>query len=193
MLRLGKIEDRFASIILLSNIKNESSVKDALAPYKYATYQNRVEEISNIFKVYRQKASVLVAMAYILIFVILVFKYRFKQAIKVIAPPLVTAIIILGFLGFLSIEINIFTFLALLLILAIGIDYTIFFAESTHKHEATGFAILLSSITTILSLGLLAISSTPALSTIGSTMFAGIILAGILSPMAKRNEKGDNQ
>ena len=83
--------------------------------------------------------------------------------------------------------INIFHYLAILLVLGIGIDYTIFFAESRSGNRCIMLAVLSSAITTILSFGLLSLSSTQALSGFGKTVFLGILFALAFSPVAGIN------
>src|SRR5690606_4207642 len=77
---------------------------------------------------------------------------------------------------------NIFNSLALLIILGIGIDYSIFLVESKGNHVSTMTGALYSAITTILSFGLLGLSSTPALKSLGTSAFFGIATALLLAP-----------
>ena len=83
-------------------------------------------------------------------------------------------------------SITIFNLLALILILGIGIDYTLFFAElkESDKAKNTLLAITLSAITTVLSFGLLALSETQAIHGFGITVLSGIVVAWILAPLA---------
>ena len=74
-------------------------------------------------------------------------------------PPIVAALLTLAVLGITGQPINLFSVLALLLVLGIGIDYTIFFAEAKEKRETAMLAILLSACTTILSFGFLSLAS----------------------------------
>ena len=85
------------------------------------------------------------------------------------------------------ISVSIFNLLALILILGIGIDYTLFFAEQKQpKSENTLLAITLSAITTVLSFGLLALSETQAIHGFGMTVLSGIIVAWLLAPLAMK-------
>lgn len=79
---------------------------------------------------------------------------------------------------------NLFHVLALLLVLGIGIDYTLFFAEAQKQWQPTLLAILLSACTTLLSFGLLAWSETPLLRSFGLTVLFGMSTAFIFSPIA---------
>ncbi|POB71551.1 hypothetical protein CRN59_03455, partial [Vibrio vulnificus] len=70
-------------------------------------------------------------------------------------------------------SLNLFSLLALVLVIGIGIDYTLFFAEQQGSHS-TLLAVTLSAITTLLSFGLLALSATHAIHSFGLTVLSGI-------------------
>ncbi|MEZ9233688.1 MMPL family transporter, partial [Vibrio amylolyticus] len=82
---------------------------------------------------------------------------------------------------------NLFNLLALILIIGIGIDYTLFFSEHNQSHS-TLLAITLSALTTLLSFGLLALSNTHAIHSFGITVLAGIFVAWLLAPIAIKLE-----
>ena len=71
--------------------------------------------------------------------------------------------------------------LALVLLLGMGVDYGIFLLE--HRGDRSAWlAIALGAASTLLSFGLLALSSTPALQAFGFTMACGVSLVWALSP-----------
>ncbi|HEY5801664.1 MAG TPA: MMPL family transporter, partial [Burkholderiaceae bacterium] len=72
---------------------------------------------------------------------------------------------------------------ALMLLLGVGVEYGIFMQEQPERGEtAPWLAVGLAAANTILSFGLLALSSTPALRAFGFTMLAGTALAWLLVP-----------
>jgi predicted exporter len=76
--------------------------------------------------------------------------------------------------------------LALLLILGMGVDYTIFLAESPADEDSTTMlALLLSALTTLLSFGLLSLSSQAVLQSIGLTTLIGVAAGLLLAPIAR--------
>jgi predicted exporter len=87
-------------------------------------------------------------------------------------------------LSLFSIEVNIMHILAMILVLALGIDYSVFQAESIENPSVTCISIVLSSATTIISFGMLALSMIPALKSIGLTIIIGISTTLLLSPLA---------
>ena len=66
-----------------------------------------------------------------------------------------------------------------------GVDYGVFLAESARQHEpvgATALGLILSCTTSVLGLGLLALSSNPALRALGVTTALGVVSSLLLGP-----------
>ena len=107
-------------------------------------------------------------------------RYR-RNALLLLVPPLVGTLLSLSALGWLGIHIQLFTVLPLLLILGMGIDYGIFLLEHVDEQERMWMVTCLSTISTILSLGMLGFSSTPALHILGLTLALGITMTWLTS------------
>lgn len=87
---------------------------------------------------------------------------------------------------------NLFSLLALVLVLGIGINYTLFFSNPRGTPITSLLAVLLAMATTLLTLGMLVFSSTQAISSFGIVLCSGIFTAFLLSPLAlpaKRRKK----
>lgn len=186
---LGHIDDVFASVITF-NQEVDSATLSEFAKNNDATYLNKAEEISTLFAQYRQRITELLLMAYGAIFLLLLPRYKVKQAFLIVLPPFIAGCAGLAVTVLTGVPLNLFNLLALMLILGIGIDYTLFFAEQnkqgddSHK-ESTLLAISLSALTTILSFGLLALSETQAIHSFGITVLTGIIVAWLLAPLSQ--------
>lgn len=186
---LGHIDDVFASVITF-NQEVDSATLSEFAKNNDATYLNKAEEISTLFAQYRQRITELLLMAYAAIFLLLLPRYKVKQAFLIVLPPFIAGCAGLAVTVLTGVPLNLFNLLALMLILGIGIDYTLFFAEqnkqadNSHK-ESTLLAISLSALTTILSFGLLALSETQAIHSFGITVLTGIIVAWLLAPLSQ--------
>ena len=85
-------------------------------------------------------------------------------------------------MGLFGIPLTLFSVLALVLVLGISMDYVLFFVETRTTYRSTILAVTLSAITTLLSFGLLALSSTPVVHFFGVTLLIGILSAFILAP-----------
>lgn len=80
-------------------------------------------------------------------------------------------------------HLNIFNLLAVLLILALAIDYVIFYQEHG-LYSSTFLAITLSALSSALVFGMLIFSKTPAVNSFGLTVMVGIIAIFILAPLS---------
>lgn len=98
------------------------------------------------------------------------------------SPIIAISIAVLGTI-LIGEQINLFNTLALFLVIGIGIDYGLFFAEAEEIRPEILLAVILSALTTIFSFGLLAMSETSAIHAFGFTMFLGIGSVLILSPI----------
>ncbi|MCW8344832.1 MMPL family transporter [Vibrio sp. ZSDZ65] len=182
-LYLGEIEGQVASVILLKDVSDAAIVKALSTQQPQITYLNKAEEVSELFGQYRIKIMELLALAIFAIAVILVWRYDIKRAIRILLPSLIACLAGLAVTAATGSELNLFNLLALVLIIGIGIDYTLFFAEQQRCHS-TLLAITLSAITTLLSFGLLSLSDTHAIHSFGITVLTGIFIAWLLSPLA---------
>ncbi|MCK5717730.1 MAG: hypothetical protein KAH77_09595 [Thiomargarita sp.] len=178
---LGKIDNTYASIMTLNQIRNIATLERLEAEMTGITFINHVDDISQLLKRYRIEASYLVIMAYIVIFILLMIRYPFFKACLIIIPPLLAATGAVAFSAWLGVPLNLFNTMALLLVLGIGIDYSLFFAEM--PQHSTMLAIMLSALTTILSFGLLALSQTPVIHSFGLMVLVGMSMAFLCAPI----------
>ncbi|MEI6897981.1 MAG: MMPL family transporter [Psychromonas sp.] len=192
---LGEIEGQYATVVVLNDIKNPEHqallVETYISQQSDITVLDKATEVSTIFAHYRVFIGEMLLAVYFLIALLLVGYYGAKKAFKVLLPPFVAGLVALAITAAFAIPITIFNLLALLLVLGIGIDYTLFFAEQKHatRSENTLLAITLSAITTVLSFGLLALSETQAIQGFGVTVLTGIIVAWLLAPFAMQNKR----
>ena len=90
-----------------------------------------------------------------------------------ISVPLISSSLILLLFFLTNNTLNLFHIMAMFLVLGLGMDYSIFVKEMREKLSITHHSIFLSAITSILSFGLLAISSIPVVSAFGLTLLIG--------------------
>ncbi|MEF1296595.1 MMPL family transporter, partial [Vibrio parahaemolyticus] len=115
-------------------------------------------------------------------------RYGLQHSWRVLLPSLIACACGLATAVAMGTTLNLFNLLGLVLILGIGIDYTLFFAEKA-RSVSTLLAITLSAITTVLSFGLLSLSQTHAIHSFGITVLSGIFVAWLLSPIAIKTEE----
>ena len=79
--------------------------------------------------------------------------------------------------GWLAMPISLFTMFGLLLVSAIGIDYTAYMQTAPEPLHSKRVAILLAASTTLISFLLLSLSSTPAVASFGISVSIGILFS----------------
>ncbi|WP_460225201.1 MMPL family transporter [Aurantivibrio infirmus] len=180
---LGEDNQQFHSVILFSGIRNTAVLTQLseLAQLDSAfLFVDNVASISSVLSHYRIQLQKWIVFAYLLVIFVLVWRYR-RQVWRVVAAPAIASLCTLAILSLAGISLNIFNLLALLLILGIGLDASIFLRESG-RDIYTWVAVTLAAITTLLAFGLLALSVTPVLHQFGITVFLGIVAVWLLAP-----------
>ncbi|MEZ8098957.1 MMPL family transporter [Vibrio bivalvicida] len=187
-LYIGQVEDKVASVVVLSELSQPKQIKAFTELHSDISYLDKAEEISDLFANYRVKVMELVVIALAVMMLLLMQRYGLKQSIKILMPCLVACVAGLATASAVGSTLNLFNLLALILIIGIGIDYTLFFAEKA-RSQSTLLAITLSAMTTLLSFGLLSLSQTHAIHSFGITVLSGIFVAWLLSPLAIKERK----
>lgn len=144
-------------------------------------YFNLTQEINQGFETIKQNAILLKIIGLAIAFALLLFIYGFKQSLKIIAIIILSALLTLGVLGLLGLEINIFAIFGLILASAIGIDYIIF-ATNSHTSAFLRFkSIVCACVTSFISFFLLFFSSTYAVAIFGLSVALGILFVALLA------------
>lgn len=177
---LGQIDGSYFSVIALRGISDLSSMGDINSNIVFV---DQVSTISELLVSYRRSAGLLLAIATVLILAVLSFRYGIKRAAIVVSSPIVAmsaTVIVLSAAGQ---SISLFNVLALFLVIGIGIDFGIFFAEAKKPKADTLLAVLLSALTTTFSFGMLSLSSTTVIQSFGLSMLIGIATVFLLAPV----------
>ncbi|MCF1427574.1 MAG: MMPL family transporter [Shewanella sp.] len=198
----------YSSVILLSGVKDAQAIKNladaqataTLTDTSHIRFLDKADEISSLFSKYRIRVTELLFLAFVLIFAILILRFGWRRSGWIILPTVIASITGLAVTNLTGLPLNLFNLLAVILILGIGIDYSLFFAEQGRRQErdslsrqSTLLAINLSAATTLLSFGLLALSNTMAIHSFGITVLTGITVAWFLAPvsMEKTSTRSD--
>lgn len=147
-----------------------------------------VTRTSELLGHYRYISTVLLVLAYAVVLLVLSTRYGFRGASHVVTPPLLASTLALAVIVLSGQAISVFHMMALLLVLGIGIDYSLFLREGKSGAPDTVLAIALSTLTTVLSFGLLSLSATAAIHNFGLTVLLGICLAFLLAPLAQSGD-----
>jgi predicted exporter len=107
-----------------------------------------------------------------------------RRVFDVLAPLAAAVIVTAGVLVLTGNQLNIFHLVGLLLVVAVGSNYALFFDRQTacaQDWERTIVSLLFANLSTVIGFGLLAFSKVPVLNAIGSTVGIGAILSLVFS------------
>jgi predicted exporter len=182
---IGATAHGVAAAALVNGSAESSAIIPALQGLPGVRYFDQVEEYTNLFYRYRRLSIGLIGMAYCIVWALMMSRYGLKTGTLVTAPSVGAIAFTFALFGWFGVPVNLLHCLAALLVLSMGIDYTIYFAEAGRAGLAaapTLLAVTLCACTALLSFGLLALCRTPVLAAIGMTVFFGMALAFLFSP-----------
>lgn len=179
-LYLGQLDsEHVASVIKFTQVTNSEPLQ-ALANNQDIFWQDKAGHLNQAFKETRDQAAWLKLASFAVAYLFLLKFFGFKGSAKILILPLTAIFITVGVLGWLAIPISLFAMFGLLLVSAIGIDYTAYMYTVKEQIGAKKLTITLASITTIISFMLLAFSSTPAVASFGLTVSLGVLFTLLL-------------
>ena len=172
-------------VIALDGLKDPTALRSALAGIDGVRFLDPAGDFSARLGTYRHKALWLIGISAMLMILPLGWRYGLKGGIIVLLPSLAALLLAPALIALTGEGLSFFHVMGLILVLAIGVDYATFCAETDGAHRAvTMLAVLLDMVTTLLSFGLLAFSSVFAVHAFGLTMLIGILVAFLLAPLA---------
>lgn len=180
---LDRDGDGYASVMLLRGLESAATmavIRSALAGRPGVEWVDHVADLSAVMRHYRVLMSWLLVAGAGAVALLLALRYG-RAGWRALVPTLLAAAFSVALLGWLQVPLQLFSVLALALLLGVGVDYGIFLLE--HPGDGLSWsAIVLGAASTLLAFGLLALSSTPALHAFGMTMLSGVGAVWALSP-----------
>ena len=136
-----------------------------------------------------------------ILLLLLVALRSLARVVRVILPLILAVLLVLTGFVIAGHAMTILNLVGLLLVVAIGSNYCLFFDREAQRHddrlaERTLASLLVANATTVIGFGVLATSSVPVLSAVGMTvapgaflaLVLGAILAGSAPPAAKASD-----
>jgi len=170
-------------------------------------------ELDRLYSRYLGEAQAQTLLGALGVVVLMALWLRSWRRLLAVCQPLVLAVALtLAGLALLQVQLSILHLVGLLLVVAVGSNYALFF-DMLHQPAADGRAaggagdadisrldtlasLLLANLTTVLSFGLIALSTIPALSAIGRVVAPGALLALLLAAALARphvSTKGESR
>jgi len=116
--------------------------------------------------------------AALLIVVIAATLRSWSRILRVLAPMILTTLVILAVLRASDVSLSLFHLISLVLAAGLGLDYALFFehaADDPAEQQRTLHALLVCSATTLLVFALFSLSTVPILQAIGITVSLGVL------------------
>ena len=154
-------------------------------PHVYAV--NKIKNVNASLTKISRMSLALVAIAYLVVFLVLVAVYKLSVALKIIRTPVLSSLFVAAFFGYAGVDFNFFAIVGVILTLGIGIDYALFFWEGGRNNLVTVLAVMLSAMTTLISFGSLVCSAFVPVSTFGFAVLLGIACCFLLSPLSAKH------
>ncbi|NQZ51301.1 MAG: hypothetical protein HRT95_14375 [Moritella sp.] len=177
--------EKYALWVETSGVALNSELQQWIAAQPDMSIDNKPAEVSAALSHYRQALSLLFAGAILVVTMVLCLRFGLAQGLLGLLSIVVSASGALLLTQLTLGHLNIFNLLAVLLILALAIDYVIFYQEHGLQRN-TVLAITLSAISSALVFGVLALSVTPAVESFGLTVMFGILLVFLLAPLSAK-------
>ncbi|WP_223544489.1 MMPL family transporter [Pseudomonas sp. A-B-19] len=183
---LGPTDDGVAAMVSLQGISNPALLRLQGEDLPGVTLVDRLGELNDVFAATQISAAELKLASCVLIVLVLLLPFGLGGALRIVSLPLLAALCSLASLGWLGQPLTLFSLFGLLLVTAISVDYAILMREQVGGAAVSLLGTLLAALTTWLSFGLLAVSSTPAVSNFGLSVSLGLIFSFLLAPWAGR-------
>ncbi|MDI1308692.1 MAG: MMPL family transporter [Methylotenera sp.] len=162
-----------------------------------ALFVDMKTESNRLYSSYMHEAIMLSLAGLTAIVMLLLFALRSPvRVLAIIAPLIASVLTVTAGLALLGQQLIILHLIGLLLIVAIGSNYALFFNPPLNQHTQaisshTYASLLLANVATVLGFGLLAFSNVPVLQAMGITVAPGVILALIFSAVFARHAPPD--
>jgi predicted exporter len=148
-------------------------------------FVDMLEASSQMYSRYFNEALLLALVGSLVIFVLLTLVLKsWRSALQIMLPLSIAILWVIAGLVLLGFQLNLLHLVGILLIVAVGSNYALFFSQNSHDaalQNATFPAVLIANLATVLGFGVLAFSQVPALNAVGMTVAPGAILALFLS------------
>ncbi len=155
-----------------------------------------LEESTRLFENYRNEVLLLSELGCLVIFVLLLAALKsLSRTLRVIAPLICAVACVAAVVLLSGTHLTILHLVGLLLVVAIGSNYALFFevsgqAGTQAERRQMQISLVVANLTTVGSFGILGLSKIPVLSAIGTTVSLGTLFALVFSAILSRGRSG---
>ncbi len=190
--------NEWVSIVRLSGIKNDVALQQWLEnrtdilPY----YLNLKQATSALMSDYQKTALFRLLLGAMIIFIILLIFRPKIRAVFILAPVLLAVLLSISIQVLLGTSLTLFHTLALLLIIGIGLDYSLFFDRkwvSNKDYLQRLHGIFIGATSTLITFGILSFSDIPVLSALGQTVSIGVLACFVLTFIFSKSNRNKSE
>jgi predicted exporter len=194
---LGEVDSitpTYAAVVMPQGVtdSNEPALIATAHAIPGVSFVDKAASVSKLFGEYRVDSGIWLGGALLLVLVLLVLRYRLRGGVTTALPVVLAVGVTLAVFGYARVPLNLFNWLALMLVIGVGVNYAVFLREGAVRAQADLGAVwagvMLSAATTLLSFGLLGMSEMPALQSFGATLALGIAVSVLLAPLGMPSE-----
>ncbi len=178
-----------ASVVTLQGERDPRRLARSVSGLDGVSLVDKAGNVAALLGWYRAWAAPGLAAAAALMLLVLVPRYGWRAAPRVMLPVALGEALSLAVFGYAGEPATLFAVAGWALTLGIGVNYSIFLREGFERPGATALAVLLSASTTLLSFGLLSFSGVAALKHFGLALLTGIAASLLFAPLAIADKK----
>ncbi|MFP1743839.1 MMPL family transporter [Lonsdalea quercina] len=183
-------DGRSGALVPVNGVRDSAALARLAQETTGVIWIDRKSSFDHLFGFYRVMLSWLLIAAVAVITLSYVVRLGVRKGLLSVVPSVLSLGGALALLALSGHALNLFSLLALVLVLGIGINYTLFFSNPRGTPMTSLLAVVLAMCTTLLTLGMLVFSGTQAISSFGIVLCGGIFIAFLLAPLALPDSKG---
>lgn len=182
------LEDGRTAVIVPVTLRDGADASrraaEAVAGLEETYWIHRRADFMALFETFRLGLAGLIAIGCAALCVMLMMLFGVRRGVRATLPIAVALAAGLAATGLVGMPVNLFSLFALVLVMGIGVDYTVFFQSERAASDQVFYAMAVALGSTLLSLGILVFSETPAVRNFGLVLAVGVLTAFLLAPAA---------
>jgi predicted exporter len=184
---------KYYSVIKFAGISDIDTLSLKLSVLKNSIFVDKLADTEAELATFRLVLALIFIAACLAGLTVFYCRYGFKRACYGVAVPASSFVIALALSAITQGDLTLFNLAAGLVILALGLDYSIFYAEHGFSTSITKTT-LMSALSSIFVFAVLSFSSTPAIASFGKTVFLGIVITFLFCPIITKisRKRGKN-
>jgi len=182
-------DNQFYSVVRLAGVQSTSVLTEisqqlVIAPSSFGQVNliDKAGSISTQLAQFSRHLIWVILAAIVAALLVFISRYGLQVALIAVATPLFSLMLALLCSFYLQTYLTIFNLVAGILILALGLDYSVFYAEHG-LHKKVTLTTVTSALSSVFVFAILVLSSMSAISSFGLTVFIGVLITFVLAPI----------